>query len=107
MKRGDIVTISLPGEYGKPRPGLIFQSDLFILTNSVTVLPLTSHLIDAPLFRVLVEPNEDNGLKLPSHIMVDKLYTTARDRVGDVIGHLETKHLLSIERAVLVFLGMA
>jgi mRNA interferase MazF len=58
MKRGDVVTIALPGKYGKPRPGLVIQSDLFLETNSVTVLPLTTHLIDATLFRITIDISE-------------------------------------------------
>ena len=107
MKRGNIVTIALTGDYGKPRPGLIIQSDYFLETGSVTILPLTSHLIDAPLFRILIEPTEINGLNKPSHIMIDKLYTTNRDRIGNIIGHIDAKLLIEIERALAVFIGIA
>lgn len=107
MKRGDIITIALVGDYGKPRPGLIIQSDLFQDTNSVTILPLTTHLIDAPLFRIQVEPNETNGLKTTSQIMIDKLYTTPRDKTGDVIGCFDSNIMLSVERALMVFIGIA
>ena len=107
MKRGDIVTVALPGEYGKPRPGLIIQSDLFSDTHSVTILPLTSHLIDAPLIRIQVEPVQANGLNMTSQIMIDKLYTTAREKIGDVIGHLDSKTMLAVERDLAVFIGIA
>lgn len=107
MKRGDIVTIALSGDYGKPRPGLIIQSDLFSALNSVTILPLTSHLIDAPLFRILITPSIQNGLKLTSQIMVDKLYTTPRDKVGAVLGQIDHHKMLEIERALMVFIGIA
>ena len=107
MKRGDIVTIALTGDYGEPRPGLIIQSDLFSETGSVTILPLTSHLIDAPLLRILVEPAETNGLNKPSHIMVDKLYTTPREKIGEVLGYLDTKIMLEVERTLAVFVGIA
>ena len=106
MKRGDVVTIVLSGEYGKPRPGLIIQSDLFLETHSVTIVPLTSHLIDAPLFRIQVEPTETNGLNTISQIMVDKLYTTPRDKIGEIIGYLDTKLILAVERALAVFIGI-
>ena len=106
MKRGDIVTIALSGDYGKPRPGLIIQSDLFLETNSVTILPLTSHLIDAPLFRIQIEPTEANGLKITSQIMIDKLYTTPREKIGEIIGHIDSKMMISIERALTVFIGI-
>lgn len=107
MKRGDIVTIALSGDYGKPRPGLIIQSDLFAETGSVTILPLTSHLIDAPLFRILLEPTEGNGLNTSSQIMVDKLYTTPRDKIGSTLGHIDSKVMLEVERALAVFVGIA
>lgn len=107
MKRGDIITIALGGDYGKPRPGIIIQSDLFIETGSVTILPLTSHLIDAPLIRILVKPEKESGLKKPSHVMIDKLFTTPREKVGDIIGHINSKLMLEIERALAVFLGIA
>ncbi len=107
MKRADIVTIVLAGDYGKPRPGLIVQSDLFLDTNSVTIVPLTSHLIDAPLLRIDVQPTEFNGLKLASQIMIDKLYTMSREKMGEVIGQLDSNIMLSVERALMVFIGIA
>jgi mRNA interferase MazF len=107
MKRGDIITIALSGDYGKPRPGLIVQSDLFSETGSVTILPLTSHLIDAPIIRILVDPTVSNGLIKASHIMVDKLYTTPREKVGGILGHLDAKIMLEVERALAVFIGIA
>lgn len=106
MKRGDVVTIALSGDYGKPRPALVIQSDLFLATGSVTILPLTSHLIDVPLFRISVEPTQANGLTKISHVMVDKLYTTPREKVGEIIGHLDAKILLEVERALAVFIGI-
>lgn len=107
MKRGDIITIALSGDYGKPRPALVIQSDLFSETGSVTILPLTSHLIDAPIIRILVEPTEDNGLSKESHIMVDKLYTTPREKVRNILGHLDAKIMLEVERSLAVFVGIA
>ena len=72
MRRGDLVTISLQGDYGKPRPALVVQSDIFTDARSKTVLPLTSTLIDAPLIRVQIEPTSENKLRAPSHVMIDK-----------------------------------
>lgn len=106
MKRGDIVSIALTGDYGKPRPGLIIQSDFFLATHSVTILPMTSHLLDAPLFRILVAPTRSNGLKIASNIMIDKAYTTPREKIGKIIGHLDSKTILIVERALAVFLGI-
>ena len=79
MRRGDPVTITLPGDYGKPRPALVLQSDLFDQHPSVTVLPVTSALRETPLFRLTLQPDAGNGLRLPSQIMVDKAHTVARD----------------------------
>ena len=107
MKRGDIVTIALTGDYGKPKPALIIQSDIFLDTGSVTILPLTSHLIDAPIIRISVEPTEDNGLAKTSHIMIDKLYTTPREKIGSVLGHIDSKIMLEVERSLTVFIGIA
>lgn len=97
----------MSGDYGKPRPGLVIQSDLFSETGSVTILPLTGHLIDAPIIRILVEPTENNGLTKASHIMVDKLYTTPREKVGSILGHLDAKIMLEVERSLAVFVGIA
>ena len=107
MKRGDIITIVLSGDYGKPRPGLIIQSDLFIDTNSVTIIPLTSHLIDAPLLRIQIEPTPDNALKTTSQIMIDKVYTMPREKIGENIGHIDSTIMLAVERALMVFIGLA
>src|SRR3990167_11470059 len=107
MRRGDIVTVVLSGDYGKPRPALVVQSDIFSETNSVTVLPLTTHCIDAPLFRIAIEPTESNGLISLSQIMVDKLFTTPREKIGKVIGSLEKKSMIEIERAMALFIGIA
>lgn len=107
MKRGDVVTVALSGDYGKPRPALIIQSDLFNSTASVTILLITSELIDAPLFRIELEPTASNGLKTTSHVMVDKTYTALREKIGQTIGQLDSKLMLSIERALAVFLGFA
>jgi mRNA interferase MazF len=107
VRRGDIVTIALPGAYGKPRPALIVQSDLFDTLASITVLPVTSELRTAPLLRIAVEPTADNGLRRKSQIMVDKTQTVSRDKVGDTIGRLHQDTLIAVDRAMAVFLGIA
>ena len=107
MKRGDLVTIALSGDYGKPRPALVIQSDLFDAHPSITILPVTSELRETPLFRVRVEPNSENGLRKVSEVMVDKTQTVARDKVGSIIGHLEDDAMLAVNRALAVFLGFA
>ncbi|MEO6079050.1 MAG: type II toxin-antitoxin system PemK/MazF family toxin [Steroidobacteraceae bacterium] len=107
MKRGDVVTIALPGAYGKPRPALVIQSDYFETLASVTVLPVTSALRAAPLLRVPVEPEAGNGLRKRSQIMVDKAQTVPRDKVGAIVGKLHADTLLAVDRALAVFLGIA
>ena len=107
MKRGDIVTIALQGDYGKPRPALVIQSDLFAEHPSVTVLPVTSQRRDAPLFRIDVEQSGGNGLRKISAVMVDKPQTVARTRIGSIIGRLDDDSMLAVTRALAVFLGFA
>ncbi len=107
MRRGDLVTITLQGDYGKPRPALVIQSDLFDEHPSVTVLPVTSALREAPLFRLALHPETGNGLRLPSQVMVDKVQTVPRDKVGKTIGRLDDSEMLAVNRALAVFLGFA
>ncbi|HEX4372364.1 MAG TPA: type II toxin-antitoxin system PemK/MazF family toxin, partial [Puia sp.] len=104
MKRGDIITISLQGDYGKPRPALIIQSDLFDEHTSVTVLPITSELRDTPLFRITIDPDENNGLLKTSQIMVDKTHTVSKDKLTNSFGKLGDETMLAVNRALAVFL---
>jgi mRNA interferase MazF len=108
MRHGDLVTVALPGEFGKPRPALIVQSDLFNETHpTVTILPLTSEIRDAPLFRILVEPSSTNGLEKISQIMVDKAITFSRAKIGRSFGRLDDDILLRVNRAIAVWMGIA
>ena len=107
MRRGDLVTIAIQGDLGKPRPAMVIQSDQYNLHATVTVLPVTSTLIAAPLFRVTLEPNETNGLLKISQVMSDKAMTVKRDKVGPVIGRVDENCLLEIERCLALFLGIA
>ncbi len=107
MKRGDIVIVTLQGSYGKPRPALVVQSDLFADHPSVTVLPVTGELREAPLFRVPVTPSADNGLAKQSQIMVDKAQSIPAEKLGAVCGHLDDENMLAISRALALFLGIA
>jgi len=107
MTRGSLVTIAAQGDFGKPRPALVIQSDRFGETVSLTVLPLTSELVEAPLLRVNVEPNPENGLKRRCQVMVDKALTLKRLRVGSRIGQVDATKLLEVERCLAVFLGIA
>ena len=105
--RGDFVTISLQGEFGKPRPALVVQSDQFNEHASVTVLPVTGTVVAAPLLRVTVQPDARNGLQKPSQVMVDKAMTVKRDKVGPAFGRIEADALVEVERCLAVFLGIA
>lgn len=105
MKRGDIVTVSLPGNYGKPRPGLLIQSDFFSVHPSLTILPITTELRDAPLFRITVEPSEENGLRKKSQIMIDKAHTVPREKLSEPFGKLSDELMLTINKSLAVFLG--
>jgi mRNA interferase MazF len=107
MKRGNIVTVSATGDYGKPRPAVIIQSDRLQSTNSVLVSLFTSTLADAPLFRLLIEPSETNGLKHPSQIMVDKIIAIPRDKYGTVIGNIDEGDLISLNHMLAVVVGIA
>jgi len=106
MRRGDLVTIALQGDYGKPRPALIVQSDLFNEHPSVTILPVTGELRATPLFRIRVEPDATNGLQKPLDIMVDKAQSVPRERIGDVFGRVSEEQMLAVSRSLAVFLGV-
>ncbi len=107
MKRGDLVTISIQGDFGKPRPALVIQSDLFNAHATVTVLLVSSTLVEAPLLRLTVQPNEENRLQKPSQIMVDKAMTLKRDKIGAAFGQIDADALVEVERRLAVFLGIA
>ena len=108
MKRGEIWTVSAGTGYaGKPRPAVILQDDRFDATDSVTICAFTTDPTDAPLFRLLVEPNETNGLHAACRLMVDKITTVPKPKLGMRVGRLGDEDILRLNRAALVFLGMA
>jgi mRNA interferase MazF len=108
MRRGEIWTASGGKDYaGKPRPVVIVQDDRFDATDSITVCALTTDATEAPLFRLPVEPSERNGLRSPSRLMVDKITTVPKTRLGSRIGRLDDDAILRLNRAMLVFLGLA
>jgi mRNA interferase MazF len=108
MRRGEIWTVAGGGDYtGKPRPAVILQDDRFDATDSITLCVLTTDPSEAPLFRVLVEPTPFNGLDAPSRIMVDKITTVRKSRLGSRLGSLDDEDVVRLNRAVLVFLGFA
>ena len=108
MKRGEIWTVSGSGDYaGKPRPALILQDDSFAATQSVTICLFTTDPTDAPLIRIPVEPGPTSGLREPSRLMIDKLTTVPRSRLGERLGTIDDGVLVQVARAVVVFLGIA
>lgn len=108
MKRGEVWTVAGGGDYtGKPRPAVIVQDDHFEATASVTICAFTSDPTEAPLFRVPVPPSDENGLRDQSSLMVDKITTVSRLRLGSRIGRLGDEDLVRLNRAILVFLGLA
>jgi mRNA interferase MazF len=108
MKRGEIWTIAGSGDYaGKPRPAVIVQDDHFDATAAVTVCAFTTDPTEAPLFRLSVEPNERNGLRAQCRLMVDKITTVPKKKLGARIGYLDDEDILRLNRAMLVFLGLA
>jgi len=105
--RGDFVTIAMQGDFGKPRPALIIQADAFSAHTTVTILPVSSALVDAPLLRVMIYPDADNGLQKPSQVMIDKAMTVKRDKIGPTFGRIKIETLVEIERRLALFLGIA
>ena len=101
------MTVALQGDQGKPRPALVVQADSFAELSSITVLPITGTLVEAPLLRVPLEPDHKNGLAKPSQVMVDKPQTPARSKLGPVIGRLDDATMVTVNRALAVFLGLA
>jgi len=108
MQRGDLVTVAAAGDYGKPRPAVIVQTDAFPESHaSVVVCQLTSELVDAPDFRVTIDPRPENGLRLTSQVMADKPVTVRRERIGRKIGSLGTQDMARLSAALAFVLGLA
>lgn len=108
MKRGEIWSVAARGAYtGKPRPAVIVQDDHFDATASVTICVLTSDPTEAPLFRLRVQPDVANGLDRTSSLMVDKLTTVPKTSLGEQIGRLGDGDIARLDRAIVVFLGLA
>lgn len=102
--RGDLVTVALQGDYGKPRPALIVQSDLLTDLDSAVLCPVTTDLRNA-VFRITVEPNPANGLRMLSQVMVDKLSTLPRGKISQPFGRLDDERMKAIDRALLLVIG--
>jgi mRNA interferase MazF len=108
MKRGEIWTVAGGKDYaGKPRPAVILQDDRFDTTDSITICAFTTDPTDAPLFRLSVEPSESNGLRAGCRMMVDKITTVPKLRIGARVGRLADEDVVRLNRAVVVFLGIA
>jgi mRNA interferase MazF len=108
MRRGDIVTVSAAGDYGKPRPAVVVQSDAFPESHaSVIVCQMTSELVDAPAFRVTIDPNAENGLRARSQVMVDKPVTIRRERIGQRLGQLDRAQVARLNVALAFVMGLA
>ena len=108
MRRGDVVTVAAPGDFGKPRPAVIVQTDAFPESHaSVIVCQLTSELSDAADFRVMIDPSEANGLRIPSQIMADKPVTIRRGRIGRMLGSLSAEDMRRLNVALAFVLGLA
>ena len=108
MRRGDLVTVAATGDYGKPRPAIIVQTDAFPQSHaSVVICQLTSELADAPDFRVTIDPNPENGLRFTSQVMADKPVTVRRERIGHKIGRLGDRDMARLNTALAFVLGLA
>ena len=108
MRRGDIRTVAGGKDYaGKPRPVVIVQDDSFDATDSITICAFATDETDAPLFRLLVEPNQRNGLRAACRLMADKITTVPKAKVGARVGRLDDEDILRLNQALLVFLGLA
>jgi mRNA interferase MazF len=108
LKRGEIWTVAGGKDYaGKPRPVVILQDDRFYMTASITVCAFTTDPTDAPLFRLAVEPSQSNGLRAVCRLMVDKITTVPKSKIGARLGRLADADIVRLNRAVLVFLGIA
>jgi mRNA interferase MazF len=108
VRRGEIWSVAARGAYtGKPRSAVIVQDDRLDATASVTLCAMTTDPTDAPLFRLLIAPDELNGLDQPSRLMVDKLSTVPKTSLGQRIGRLGDEGLVRLDRAIVVFLGLA
>jgi len=108
IQRGDIIVVAMQGDYGKPRPALVVQSnELNEVHTSIMILPFTSDIKKSPLIRYTVTPEEDTGLNVTCQAMIDKITTVKRERIGKVIGHLDRSHMIEINRLMIVALALA
>ena len=108
MKRGEILTVAGGKDYAaKPRPAVIVQNDRFDATGSITICALTSDKSEAPLFRIVIQPSDQNKITTTSRLMVDKITTISKSKLGSRIGHLDAADMARVNKAMLIFLGLA
>ncbi len=108
MRRGDVVVVAAAGDYGKPRPAVVVQTDAFPETHaSVVVCQMTSDIVTAPDFRVTIDPSTANGLRLRSQVMADKPVTVRRERIGQTIGRLDAEEIGRLNIALAFVMGLA
>ena len=108
MRRGNVVTVAMQGDFGKPRPALILQSDVFSdIHATVTVALISSEIVQAPIFRLDIEPSETNGLSRPSQVQIDKIMSIRSEKIGSVIGELNDVMMVRVNRALALWLGLA
>ena len=106
MKRGDIVLIVLTGEFGKPRPALVIQTDTAFPSEYITCIPITGTLKRVPDVRIPIDPTLQNGLTKPSELMVDLVQTASLSRFRDIIGRIDTETMTLVEKSLSLHLGM-
>ena len=107
MRRGDVVAVAVPGDYGKPRPAVIIQTDAFPDSHpSIVVCQMTSRLVDAADFRIIIDPTSENGLRTPSQVMADNPATVRRERIGQRIGRLGTDDMARLNAALAFVMGL-
>jgi mRNA interferase MazF len=108
VKRGNVVTVAMQGDFGKPRPALVLQSDVFSdIHATVTVALISSEIKQAPIFRLDIEPNEANGLTRASQVQIDKIMSIRSEKIGSVIGELNDVMMVRVNRALALWLGLA
>ena len=108
MKRGNVVTVAMQGDFGKPRPALVLQSNVFSdIHATVTIALISSEIVQAPIFRLDIEPSEANGLTMPSQVQIDKIMSIRSEKIGSVIGELNDLMMVRVNRALALWLGLA
>jgi len=108
VKRGNVVTVAMQGDFGKPRPALVLQSNVFSdIHVTVTIALISSEIVQAPIFRLDIEPSEVNGLTMPSQVQIDKIMSIRSEKIGSVIGELNDVMMVRVNRALALWLGLA